>query len=224
MMRIKKLFVAALLLVAPLALTAQENTDWANTSKYVQANAKVTVRPRAVLFGDSITEGWAKKDPDFFTANNYLGRGISGQTTSQILVRMQQDVVSLRPKYVVILCGINDIAQNPGHAVNIEAAIASIKSMCDIAKDHKIKPVLCTLLPSYKIRWRKYLGNVLGQVQEFNRQLKDYARSNHIKLVDYYAAFADDKGRMPEKYSSDTVHPNLDGYKLMEECILPVLK
>lgn len=220
----KRIAIIVLMLL-PFALSAGEkNRDWANVGRYAGANAELARRPFAVLFGDSITDVWASKDSAFFTGNNLVGRGISGQTTSQILVRMQCDVVALKPKYVVILCGINDIALNPGHAVDAEAAVANIKSMCDIARAHKIRPVLCTLLPSYNIKWRKDLGDVLAQVQEYNSLIVAYAAVNRLKVVDYYSLFADGEGRMPRQYSSDTVHPNMEGYRLMEECLMKVLK
>lgn len=217
--------IALLIFVLPIIAFAQnKNEDWACIRRYENDNAKVVVRPKAVLYGDSITDVWPKRDPSFFTDNNFVGRGISGQTTSQILVRMQQDVVALSPKYVVILCGINDIALNKWHAVDIDAAIANIKSMCDIARAHKIRPVVCTLLPSYKIKWRPELGDVLDIVREFNSKLVAYATANHVKVADYYSIFAGDDGRISAKYSDDTVHPNLEGYRIMENCILEILK
>ena len=219
--------IAILLLLAvfmPMVVSAQKKSDWARYGRYADANKEVTVRPKAVLFGDSITDVWPNQDQEFFWDNNFVGRGISGQTTTQILCRMQQDVVALRPKYVVILAGINDIALNDGCAPDIATAIANIKSMCEIAKANKIKPVVCSLLPSYRINWRSSLKDVKEKVAEFNSQLKAYADANKIKYVDYYTAFAGEGDMMPEAYSKDTVHPNLEGYKVMEKCLLEVIK
>ena len=218
----KHIVLSIAIIFASLPLCAQ-NADWARFGKYAEANSEVTAKPKAVLFGDSITEGWVRQDPDFFTANNLIGRGISGQTTSQILVRMRQDVVNLHPKYVVILCGINDIALNDGYAVDVETAVGSIKSMCDIARANKIKPILCSLLPSYKFYWRPSVTDCYEKVLQFNELLKAYAKEQHLKYVDYFSLMSGDDGRIRPEYSKDTVHPNLDGYKLMEEYLLGFL-
>lgn len=183
-----------------LALAQNRPQDWAQFGRYSEANSALSEKPLAVLYGDSITDSWPKTHPDFFKENNLAGRGISGQTTSQILVRMQQDVVSLAPKYVVILCGINDIA-----------------------KANKIRPIICTLLPSYKFSWRPEIENPLPDVQAFNSMLKEYAREAGIKVIDYYEAFADADGKMPAVYSGDTVHPNAEGYAVMEGLVLKAL-
>lgn len=220
-MKLKLILIALFLM--PVTMLAQ-NADWANYTRYAEANKELSVAPKAVLFGDSITDGWPSQDPDFFTGNNFVGRGISGQTTTQILCRMQEDVVNLKPKYVVILAGINDIALNGGHAPDVRIAVGNIKSMCEIAKANKIKPVVCALLPSYKLLWRQEVSDVAEKVAEFNALLKEYATGNRIAYVDYYSLFADSDKRMPEKYSGDSVHPNLDGYKVMEEYLVKFLK
>ena len=220
-MKLKLLMAFSLML--PLSLAAQ-NKDWANYSHYSEANTKVAVAPKAVLFGDSITDAWPYRDPDFFKDNNLVGRGISGQTTTQILCRMREDVVNLKPKYVVILAGINDIAINDGHAPDVRRAVENIKAMCDIAKANKIKPVICSLLPSYKIGWRPSVTDAAEKVAEFNSLLKAYAEENKIAYADYYSLFADENNHMPAKYSDDTVHPNIEGYKMMESCLLKILK
>lgn len=219
----KRIIFSFVFILAVSPLFAQK-ADWASFGRYSAANADVTVKPKAVLLGDSITDGWPGVDPDFFTANNLVGRGISGQTTSQILVRMREDVVKLKPKYVVILCGINDIALNPGHAVNVETAVGSIESMCEIAKANGIKPVVCSLLGSYEIRWRPEVKDSFEQVVKFNELLKAYARKNHIKYVDYFTLLSDGTGRIRSEYSDDTVHPNLEGLKLMESYLLGFLR
>lgn len=222
-MSMKHILFSIAVIFAALPLSAQ-NADWARFGTYAEANSSVTVRPKAVLLGDSITEGWARQDPDFFTKNNFLGRGISGQTTSQILVRMRPDVVNLHPKYVVILCGINDIALNDGHAVDVEAAVGSIKSMCDIARANKIKPILCSLLPSYKFHWRPSVTDCYEKVLQFNELLKSYAKEQHLKYVDYFTLLSGEDGKIRPEYSKDTVHPTLEGFKAMEGYLLEFLK
>lgn len=222
-MSMKHILFSIAVIFAALPLSAQ-NADWARFGTYAEANSSVTVKPKAVLLGDSITEGWARQDPDFFTKNNFLGRGISGQTTSQILVRMRPDVVNLHPKYVVILCGINDIALNDGHAVDVEAAVGSIKSMCDIARANKIKPILCSLLPSYKFHWRPSVTDCYEKVLQFNELLKSYAKEQHLKYVDYFTLLSGEDGKIRPEYSKDTVHPTLEGLKAMEGYLLEFLK
>ncbi len=222
-MSMKHILFSIAVIFAALPLSAQ-NADWARFGTYAEANSSVTVKPKAVLLGDSITEGWARQDPDFFSKNNFLGRGISGQTTSQILVRMRQDVVNLHPKYVVILCGINDIALNDGHAVDVEAAVGSIKSMCDIARANKIKPILCSLLPSYKFHWRPSVTDCYEKVLQFNELLKSYAKEQHLKYVDYFTLLSGEDGKIRPEYSKDTVHPTLEGFKAMEGYLLEFLK
>lgn len=222
-MSMKHILFSIAAIFAALPLSAQ-NADWARFGTYAEANSSVTVKPKAVLLGDSITEGWARQDPDFFTKNNFLGRGISGQTTSQILVRMRQDVVNIHPKYVVILCGINDIALNDGHAVDVEAAVGSIKSMCDIARANKIKPILCSLLPSYKFHWRPSVTDCYEKVLQFNELLKSYAKEQHLKYVDYFTLLSGEDGKIRPEYSKDTVHPTLEGFKAMEGYLLEFLK
>lgn len=222
-MSMKHILFSIAVIFAALPLSAQ-NADWARFGTYAEANSSVTVKPKAVLLGDSITEGWARQDPDFFSKNNFLGRGISGQTTSQILVRMRQDVVNLHPKYVVILCGINDIALNDGHAVDVEAAVGSIKSMCDIARANKIKPILCSLLPSYKFHWRPSVTDCYEKVLQFNELLKSYAKEQHLKYVDYFTILSGEDGKIRPEYSKDTVHPTLEGFKAMEGYLLEFLK
>lgn len=196
----KKFLTVVLMLLPIMALAQNHPQDWAQFGRYSEANSALSEKPLAVLYGDSITDSWPKTHPNFFKENNLAGRGISGQTTSQILVRMQQDVVSLAPKYVVILCGINDIA-----------------------KANKIRPIICTLLPSYKFSWRPEIENPLPDVQAFNSMLKEYAREAGIKVIDYYEAFADADGKMPAVYSGDTVHPNAEGYAVMEGLVLKAL-
>ena len=206
------------------SMLAQEKMDWAMTNVYSQANKEIKNSPRAVLLGDSITDVWLRVHPDFFTDNNLVGRGISGQTTSQILVRMREDVVKLHPKYVVILCGLNDIALNPGYAGDVEKAVGSIISMCEIAQANGIKPIVCSLLGSYEIRWRPEVTDCFDQVLRFNDLLRTYAGKNRIKYVDYFNLLSDGTGRIGSKWADDTVHPNQDGYKMMEDYLLTFLR
>ena len=224
----KKVFILALsALFCAVTLSAQNqdlpDNDWAQFNRYSKANSEVTVKPLAVLMGDSITDGWLRQDPEFFKANNLAGRGISGQVTSHMLVRFRRDVIDLHPKYVVILAGINDIARNNGY-ISLENTFANIVSMCELAKANKIKPVLCTLVPSGYIGWRPAIKDTKEQVAALNKMIKDYAKAHRYKVVDYATVLADEKGETRSDLSGDSVHPNMDGYKLMEEALLKVIK
>ncbi|MBR5659977.1 MAG: acylhydrolase [Bacteroidales bacterium] len=221
----KIIFAAVAALLCTLTLSAQDlpDNDWANFNRYIKANSEVTAKPLAVLMGDSITDGWFSQDPDFFKQNNLLGRGISGQVTSHMLVRFRKDVVDHHPKYVVILAGINDIARNNGY-ISLEDTFGNIVSMCEIAKANKIKPVLCTLVPSAYIRWRPALKDTKEQVAKLNAMIKEYAKAKHYKVVDYATVLADANGETRSDLSGDSVHPNLAGYKIMEEALMKVIR
>ncbi len=213
----KTLFIMLAMLIG-ISSSAQ---DWAKFGRYEAANDTVKVKPRAVFMGDSITDNWAKKDLDFFTSNNYVGRGISGQTTSHMLVRFRRDVVDLHPKYVVIMAGTNDVALNNGE-ISHENILGNLISMCEIAKANKIKPILCSVLPADRFRWRPQLTPAEDLVK-LNKMIKEYAESAKIPYVDYHSVLKDENNALPEKYAADGVHPNLDCYKIMEEIIVKYL-
>ena len=215
----KKLICSiSLFLACVFAAFAQ---DWAKFSRYEQANAEVTTKPKAVFMGDSITDGWARLDPDFFKDNNFIGRGISGQTTSHMLVRFRRDVVDHSPKYVVILAGTNDIAKNNGD-ISLENILGNIISMCDIAKANKITPVICSVLPADHYRWRPGIEPAQDIIR-LNQMLKEYADSHRIRYVDYHSVLADENGALPAVHAEDGVHPNLNCYKIMEKIVLESL-
>lgn len=222
----KTAIIAAFALCVSIFAEAQQKEaikDWARSDRYAESNASVTVRPKAVFMGDSITDNWGNRiHPEFFSDNNFLGRGISGQTTAQMLIRFRPDVIDLHPKYVVILAGTNDIAENLG-PVSKEIILKNIQSMCELAKANKIKPVICSILPAYKYGWRKELTPA-GDVIKMNEMLKAYAKSARITYVDFHSAMKDERNGLPEKYAKDGIHPNLDGYAVMEEIILKYIR
>tara|TARA_Y100000994_G_scaffold3981_1_gene4080 strand:+ start:147 stop:869 length:723 start_codon:yes stop_codon:yes gene_type:complete len=202
--------------------------DWANLSKYKESN-KILMseidKNRVVFMGNSITEGWSNFDPDFFIDNPYVNRGISGQTTPQMLIRFKPDVVNLKPKAVVILAGINDIAGNTG-PMEIENIAENIFSMSEIAKANNITVYICSVLPAKDFPWSPGL-NPAEKVVKLNAILKDYCEKNKIQYVDYYSKMEDGNGglKVPEYTTeNDLVHPNLSGYKVMEEVILSFLQ
>lgn len=215
-----KKFILAMIALC-LGAVAASAQDWAKFSKYEEANEQVTKKPVAVFMGDSITEGWANTDPDFFTANNFIGRGISGQTTSHMLVRFRKDVIDHAPKYVLILAGTNDIAKNNGD-ITLENILGNIISMCELAKFHKIKPVICSVLPADRYRWRPGVQPA-EDIVKLNQLLKEYADSQKIMYIDYHSVLKNENNALPEEYAPDGVHPTMECFKIMEEIVLKAL-
>ena len=203
-------------------------TDWAHLKKFEKENEqlkKIDEPNRVVFMGNSITEGWSNFDKDFFINNPFVNRGISGQTTPQMLIRFRPDVVNLNPKAVVILAGINDIAGNTG-PISLKNTAENIISMAEIAKANNIKVYICSTLPAIDFPWSPGLEPG-PKVIKLNSILKNYCDQNNITYVDYFTSMADDKGglKVPEYTTADDlVHPNLAGYKVMEKIILSALK
>mgnify|MGYP001462127249 FL=1 len=198
--------------------------DWANLSKYDESNKKLMNEideNRVVFMGNSITEGWSNFDPDFFIKNPYINRGISGQTTPQMLIRFKPDVVNLKPKSVVILAGINDIAENTG-PIKIENIAENIFSMTEIALANNIEVFICSVLPAKAFPWSPSIKNVAKKVIKLNSILEKYCLDNNIQYVDYHSEMDDGNGglKVPQHTTeNDLVHPNKDGYKVMEEVV-----
>jgi lysophospholipase L1-like esterase len=191
--------------------------DWPNLAKYRDANAKLaTPAPnenRVVFYGNSITEGWARFFPAMFPGKPYIGRGISGQTTPQMLVRFRQDVVALKPKVVVILAGTNDIAGNTGPST-LEMIEDNFRSMTEIAKANGIRVVLSSVLPVYDYAWRPGLEPA-PKIIALNAWMKDYAAKVGAVYLDYHSAMADARQGMRAELSNDGVHPTEAGYRVM---------
>lgn len=161
--------------------------DWPQLSYYQEANKvlKTSENPiEAIFFGDSITEGWPQFNPSFFDSNNFVGRGIGGQTTPQLLLRFRQDVLGLRPKKVILLAGINDIAENTG-PMSLEAIMENIKVMTEMAKANEVEMVLCAVLPANSFPWRPSIIPT-HKVIALNQMIKTYAHENNLIYVDYY--------------------------------------
>jgi lysophospholipase L1-like esterase len=201
-------------------LLAQTN-DWPNFERYRDDNLKLGLpkvdENRVVFMGNSITQGWIEADPDFFVGKSYVNRGISGQTTPQMLVRFRPDVVNLKPKVVVILAGTNDIAGNTGPSTP-EMIEDNIASMVEIAKANNIKVVICSILPAYDYPWKPGLKPA-QKIVDLNKWIKEYADKNQIVYVDYFTSMADERNGLMSQYSEDGVHPNLEGYKVMEPLV-----
>jgi acetyl esterase/lipase/lysophospholipase L1-like esterase len=193
-------------------------TDWANLQRYAAANQKLPApkvgERRVVVIGNSITENWVRDDSAFFKRNNYLGRGISGQTTPQTLARFRQDVIDLHPAAVAILVGTNDVAENTG-PYSPATTLGNIQSMVELAQAHGIKVVLGAVTPAYDFGWRPGLAPA-SKIMALNQQLKAYADQHKLEYVDYHTPLADERQGMKSAYSADGVHPNLAGYRVME--------
>lgn len=209
------------LLMATSVSAQTEKGDWAQFGRYADANKWVTTPAKVVFMGNSITDGWWPKDSTFFIDNNFLDRGISGQTTSEMLVRFRQDVINLKPKAVVILAGINDIAHNNG-VISLENVFGNIVSMAELARYNKITPIICSVLPAYDFPWRRGM-NPAPKVIELNKMLKAYADKEGLTYVDYHSAMKDERDGLPKNLASDEVHPTLEGYKIMEKIVLEAI-
>jgi lysophospholipase L1-like esterase len=192
--------------------------DWAGLGKYDADNNDLRLplpgEKRVVFMGNSITEFWKTTDSSFFTNKPYVDRGISGQTSPQMLIRFRQDVIALKPAVVVILAGINDIAGNTG-PTTLENIFGNIVSMTELSRANKIRVVLCSVLPAYDFPWRPGLEPA-DKVIRLNAMIKAYADKNSIVYLDYHSAMADAKKGLDKRYTADGVHPTLAGYKVME--------
>ncbi|WP_140485969.1 SGNH/GDSL hydrolase family protein [Flavobacterium sp. GSA192] len=195
--------------------------DWPYLAKYQQENAllplPVNAENRVVFLGDSITEFWSKEKPSFFQNKSYINRGISGQTTPQMLLRFRADVIALHPKIVIILAGGNDIAGNTG-ASTTKMITDNIYSMIELAHVHNIKVILCSVLPANFFYWNPK-EKPAERIIELNQLLENYALVNKIPFVDYYSAMVDDQKGLKTEFSEDRVHPNKAGYEIMSPLI-----
>jgi lysophospholipase L1-like esterase len=194
-----------------------EAQDWANLNKYQNENITLPVltsgQKRIIFMGDSITEFWSVINPEFFAGKLYINRGISGQTTPQMLIRFRPDVIALKPSLVIIMAGINDIAGNTGPST-LEMITNNIFSMVELAKANDIKVILCSVLPAYDFPWRT--GSFPAEkIVNLNTMIKQYANDNKILYLDYYSALVDERKGLKTAYADDGVHPNKAGYEVM---------
>lgn len=200
--------------------------DWAYLEKYALENQQLLKQlndgNRIVFIGDSITEFWERYDSIFFSQNNYINRGISSQTTSQILERFQNDVIDLQPKCVIILAGINDIAENNG-PILLEEIMANIIKMVEKSLKNNIEVLLCSILPTSNFYWNPKIQPI-EKIMQLNQMIKSYSLSKRIKYVDYYSEMIDKNLGLDTKYADDGVHPNLAGYSKMRSILESYLK
>ena len=214
-----------MLSILTLTTNSMHAQDWPNLERFATDNALIksnaNMTDRVVFMGNSITEGWEAIRPDYFVDNNYINRGISGQTTPQMLLRFRQDVVDLEPAAVVILAGINDIAGNTGPST-IQMIADNIFSMAEIAVANDIKVILCSVLPAYDFPWNPGIDPA-QKVVELNQLIETYADEKGHPYVDYFSAMADDRNGLPVKYAEDGIHPNALGYSVMEPILEEVV-
>ena len=224
-----RILVAVAMLSMALGIQAQKH-EFANWKRYAQANKELGApqkgEKRVVLMGNSITDGWPGTRPEFFKDNNLIGRGISGQTSYQFLLRFREDVINLQPKVVVINYGTNDIAENSG-PYDEDLTYGNVLSMVELARFHKCKVILTSCLPAGGFGWRPSVTDGMDKIRSLNARVKAYAEANKIPYVDYYAAMvnADDTAMRSELAQDNPgVHPNAEGYAVMESLLLPVIK
>lgn len=191
--------------------------DWPYLKKYQKENANLPIlesgEKRIVFMGDSITEFWSVLCPEFFDGKPYINRGISGQTSPQMLIRFRADVIDLKPSIVVLLAGANDIAGNTGPST-LEMITDNIFSMAELAKVHQIKVILCSVLPAYDFDWKP--GSFPAEkIVTLNTMMQQYAEANEILYLDYHSALVDERKGLDANFTDDEVHPNKKGYEVM---------
>jgi lysophospholipase L1-like esterase len=195
-------------------LFAQDLTTAANFQRFAEANR--TISNRVVFIGNSITEGWAGARPEFFTDNGFIGRGIGGQTSPQLLLRFRQDVINLHPQAVVINIGTNDIAGNTGE-YSPQLTIDCIQSMAELAHANGIKVILSSVTPAKEYPWRKEIKEVPAKIDALNANIKALAEAGGYAYLDYNTLLRDANGGMIKEYTIDEVHVTYAGYAIMEK-------
>lgn len=225
---LKTMALTALLAWGSMGVASAQRHDFAQFDRYAKANAELPApakgEKRVVFMGNSITDIWAAKHPDFFKNHGYVGRGISGQTSYQFLLRFRQDVINLKPQLVVINYGTNDIAENTG-AYDEDQTFNNVCSMVDMARANHIKVILCSTLPAENFSWRPNITDGMQKIRHLNERVKAYCKANKIPYVDYFSAMLSEDGMgMKKEYQNDTVHPNVKGYDVMEAIIVPAIE
>ena len=225
----KHLLITIALAFAANVLYAQD--DWANFRKYEQNDREVIAAPndgrRVVFLGNSITENWRNMRPEFFVDNGFIARGISGQTSYQMLLRFRADVIALKPKVVIINAGTNDIAQN-NHPYVEDRTFGNIVSMCEIARANKVKVILSTITPCGGYGWNRSITDVPQKIESLNARLREYARLHKLGFIDYYSPMVvtqgTKKGSMRDELTQDGCHPTVAGYEIMEPLALAAIR
>jgi lysophospholipase L1-like esterase len=213
-------FAALTLLLCPAAFAQPDpKQDWPDLARYAADNAKLPPpaagENRVVFMGDSITDAWIKRSPAFFEGKAHIDRGISGQTTPQMLIRFRPDVIALMPKVVVILAGTNDIAGNTG-PMTLEMIEDNISSMAELAQAHGISVVLSSVMPVCDYIRPQTERRPPGKIIALNEWMKDYCVKHKLVYLDYYSETIDDQKMFKKEITYDGLHPNEAGYAVME--------
>jgi len=206
-------------------------TDWCRFHRYATQNDSIhqlmqadkKYRNTVIFYGNSITQNWYKFHPEFFHEHGFLGRGIGGQTSSHLLTRFREDVLDLKPQVVMIMIGTNDLAHNNG-PITQKHILDNIQSLCELARLHKVQPVLCSVLPAHYFGWNYMVGDVPQLIVSLNEAIQAYAKQAKIPYVDYYSALVDDKGGLKAEYQQDIVHPNKEAYLVIEPLALEAIR
>ena len=209
----------SLLILLFISVSQNSNAqDWPDLNRFRKQNDSLGVPAegdkRVVFMGNSITEGWPNKDPEYFANPYYINRGISGQTTPQMLLRFRADVIDLQPSVVIILAGTNDIAGNTG-PISLEEIRDNIISMSELAKANGIVVIISSVLPAHDYVWRPGLEPNI-KIPKLNAMLEEYASTNGIIYLDYFSAMVDDRNGLPTELADDGVHPTKEGYAIMK--------
>ena len=200
--------------------------DWFGFNRYKADNDSIIASgtfPEVVFMGNSITDNWAYFHPEFFSENNFCGRGIGGQTSAQMLVRFTADVVDLHPKAVVIMAGTNDVAHND-YWVTPKQVVDNIVAMCNLARAHDIVPIISSIPPCSLFPWRPEIEHPGQTIVDINDALKAYAEANDLVYVDYHSALTDEDLGLPKTLSDDGCHPLPDTYYTMEALALEAIR
>jgi lysophospholipase L1-like esterase len=214
-------------LQAQLAKDEKILQDWANLGRYRQANSQLSIpeagQDRVVFMGDSITDAWGQSLGTFFPGKPYINRGISGQTTPQMLIRFRPDVIALKPKVVVILAGTNDIAGNTGPAT-IEEIEGNLESMAQLAMANNIKVVMSSVMPVCDYIKPQTGRRPPEKIITLNAWIKEYCTRNQLVYLDYYSAMLDERNMLKKELTYDGLHPNATGYAVMSPLAAQAIK
>ncbi|MDN3641419.1 SGNH/GDSL hydrolase family protein [Lutimonas halocynthiae] len=221
----KKIKLIVALAISILFFQNSNAQDWPDLNRFRKQNNSLGLpspeEKRVVFMGNSITEGWPNKDPEFFKNPNYINRGIGGQTTPQMLLRFRADVIDLQPKVVIILAGTNDIAGNTG-PMTLEEIRDNIISMSELATANGIEVIISSVLPAFDYAWRPGLEPNI-KIPQLNAMLKNYAEKNDLIYLDYFSAMADDQNGLPKELAEDGVHPTTKGYAIMKPMVIEAI-
>lgn len=223
-----KISIAAFLACLAMTSASADNKDWGGLNRYAKDNEAAKQLPeeqrQVVFMGNSITENWARMRPEFFKNNGFIGRGISGQTSYQFVVRYRQDVIALQPKVVVINTATNDVAENTG-PYDEDRTFANIETMVELAQKNKIKVILTSTLPAANFGWNPSIKDGAEKIAKLNDRIRTYAEKHNLPYVDYYSKMVSGADRaLNPAYTKDGVHPTEAGYAVMEPIIKSVIE